>query len=216
MREKMHEIYEKAPPTRHELLRLKEQEANVRAGFEILKNKDDIMVKEFFLEAKGLHLERAHLNSLFKSAYSTLVDAQTDVGVIGTKYLSASVGAVAEPTFGIRKVAGTVLPTLSFSLEKKNAFNRGYSPASTTWSLERAASLFEDTLFQALSVGEKEAAAKRLGAEILKARRRGRALEQEILPEIRDEMHGIRLALDMRSRENFSRTKKIKALLGRQ
>ena len=63
-------------------------------------------------------------------------------------------------------------------------------------------------------VGEKEVCTKQLGDEVLKARRRSRALEKEILPEVLREKQHIKESLDMRSRETFVRTKKIKAMTG--
>ncbi|MCK4555378.1 MAG: hypothetical protein KAT83_02120, partial [Candidatus Aenigmarchaeota archaeon] len=80
--------------------------------------------------------------------------------------------------------------------------------------LEDAASLFENALSDAIQVGEKEVCTETLGNEVLKARRRSRALEKEILPEVLREKRCIKDALDMRSRETFVRTKKIKAMAG--
>lgn len=209
----MHTLYEKVPPTRHELLLLKEQELNVRIGFELLKNKDDILVSEFFRSARDLHKERSVLNSCLRDAYISLVAAEEVHGVIATRRLASATKPMAKPTFSVRKVAGVSLPKIVFAPEKKNAFTRGYSPASASREVEAAASLFEDTLAKAVEVGEKESCVKTLGKEILKARRRSRALEQEILPEIHEEMREVRSALDMRSRETFVRTKRIKAML---
>ncbi|MCK5333433.1 MAG: hypothetical protein KAJ24_02890, partial [Candidatus Aenigmarchaeota archaeon] len=69
-------------------------------------------------------------------------------------------------------------------------------------------------LSDAIQVGEKEVCTKQLGDEVLKARRRSRALEKEILPEVLREKQHIKETLDMRSRETFVRTKKIKAMTG--
>ncbi len=208
----MQTIYERIPSTRYELLRLREFEADLRAGFDILKNKEEILLKEFFDAAKDVHEKRDILDSNIKRAYTALVKAQGVHGVLGTKYLAASVLPCAPPVIETRKIAGISIPSVKHTQEKRNVFCRGYAPASSSLELEAAASLFETTLSDAIQIGEKEACTEKLGNEVLKARRRSRALKKEILPEVLREKQHIKESLDMRSRETFVRTKKIKAM----
>ncbi len=210
----MQTIYERIPSTRYELLRLREFEADLRAGFDILKNKEEILLKEFFDAAKDVHEKRDILDSNIKRAYTALVEAQKVHGVLGTKYLAAATQPGTPPVIETRKIAGVSIPSVKHTQEKRNVFCRGYAPSSSSLELETAASLFEVALSDAIQVGEKEARTEKLGNEVLKARRRSRALEKEILPEVLREKQHIKESLDMRSRETFVRTKKIKAMTG--
>lgn len=210
----MQTIYERIPSTRYELLRLRDFEADLRAGFDILKNKEEILLKEFFDAAKDVHEKRDSLDSNMKRAYTALVNAQKVHGVLGTKYLAAAVRPCTPPVLEVRKIAGVSIPSVKHTPEKRNVFCRGYAPTSSSLELEAAASLFEAALSDAIHVGEKEVCTEKLGNEVLKARRRSRALEKEILPEVLREKQHIKESLDMRSRETFVRTKKIKAMTG--
>ena len=178
-------------------------------------NKEEILLKEFFDAAKDVHEKRDILDSNIKRAYTALVEAQKVHGVLGTKYLAAAVRpCCTPPVIETRKIAGVSIPSVKYTQEKRNVFCRGYAPSSSSLELETAASLFEVALSDAIQVGEKEARTEKLGNEVLKARRRSRALEKEILPEVLREKQHIKESLDMRSRETFVRTKKIKAMTG--
>ncbi len=210
----MQTIYERVPSTRYELLRLRAFEADLRVGFDILKNKEEILLKEFFDAAKDVHEKRESLDSNMKRAYIALINAQGVHGVLGTKYLAAATAPCTPPVIETRKIAGVSIPSVKHVMEKRDVFCRGYAPSSSSIELEDAASLFENALSDAIQVGEKEVCTETLGNEVLKARRRSRALEKEILPEVLREKRCIKDALDMRSRETFVRTKKIKAMAG--
>ncbi len=208
----MQTIYERIPSTRYELLRLRAFEADLRVGFDILKNKEEILLKEFFDAAKDVHEKRETLDSNMKRAYLALINAQGVHGVLGTKYLAAATTPCTPPVIETRKIAGVSIPSVKYTMEKRDVFCRGYAPSSSSIELETAASLFETALSNAIQVGEKEVCTEKLGNEVLKARRRSRALEKEILPEVLREKRCIKDSLDMRSRETFVRTKKIKAM----
>jgi len=211
----VHTIYENTPPTKYELLSLKGYKEDILFGFELLKNKEDVLVKEFFRKISQITVKRKELNEKLKTAYTRLMLAQEIHGVIGTKYLAYATKPAGLVKIGVRKVAGVSLPQIEYSVKKEKHADNGRPLSNSSEEVEKTAELFESVLENALFVGEKELCAKKLGKEALKARRRERALKRHLLPEVEREIQNIEKTLEMRATESFVRAKKIKSRFGR-
>ncbi len=98
---------------------------------------------------------------------------------------------------------------------KKHA-GRGYGIISTSGRIDETAERFEAELDLFIELAETETAMRRLGAEIQMNRRRVNALEQILIPELKNQAKYIKNAIEEREREDLFRLKKVKTIIERK
>jgi H(+)-transporting ATP synthase, vacuolar type, subunit D len=76
--------------------------------------------------------------------------------------------------------------------------------------INEAAEKFESELDMIIRLAETETTLRRLGNEIQMNRRRVNALDQIIIPELKDQAKYIRFSIEEREREDLFRLKKVK------
>ena len=93
---------------------------------------------------------------------------------------------------------------------------RGYGIISTSSRIDETAERFEAELDLLIQLAETETAMRRLGAEIQRNRRRVNALEQILIPELKNQAKYIKNAIEEREREDLFRLKKVKTIIERK
>jgi len=111
---------------------------------------------------------------------------------------------------------GVKVPQLSMVEEERNISSRGYSPITTSISLDEATKNFETALKLTIEMAELQKTIQLLAGEVERTKRRVNALEYVLIPRLNNTATFIQMRLDEMEREDFSRLKKIKTKLRRK
>jgi V/A-type H+-transporting ATPase subunit D len=108
---------------------------------------------------------------------------------------------------------GVVVPTLQVGSVSREATERGYSFVGSSSRLDQASGDFEEALNAIMNLAAAEERARKVASELEKTKRRVSALDNVIVPRLQGSIRLIEDKLEELERENFSRLKKIKAIL---
>lgn len=203
-------ISERSKPTRTELKRISETLDLSRTGHNLLEEKNEALILEYFSMSKDSDRKRETMQKKMTEAFDTLKDAQGQLGHIETRYLGASVQKSKEAEINEKKIMGVNLLKINTPDYSRNILERGYNITDSDATLDGAATLFEDTLPLILKVGEIDSNSRILKKEIAKTRRKVTALEDYIIPNLNRDKRMIISKLNERAREDFTRTKIVK------
>jgi len=203
---------EKTSPTRMNLLSRKSQLGLAREGVDLLKHKREALMSQFMDLIKPLMEKRRQLHRAMVQAFHCMNTARSIDGWEGLR--SAALLQEKKISVDIRKEInwGLEIPkidNIENIYEFDTRFPEPYSPGITLRIFETK-DRFEKILNQILELAPLEASLKRLGSEIRKTTRRINALEEMLIPRIRNEIGFIRSTLEEREREVNFRLRRIK------
>jgi len=98
----------------------------------------------------------------------------------------------------------------------RNVTERGYGFTDSSAAVDKCARSFEEALKKIIKLAELEEAVRNLAGEVEKTKRRVNALEYVMIPRLKTTRKYIQMRLEEMERENFTRLKKIKAMLERK
>ncbi len=207
---------EQVKPTRMELMRKKAQIKLAEQGRDLLREKMDALIQEFFKILNTVSNSRDELEVVSKEADLALMIAQAVDDPVTLK--SASFATRRSITVDItgKNIMGVPVPVIEKKRISKSTLERGYGIISTSGRIDETAERFEAELDLLIQLAETETAMRRLGAEIQKNRRRVNALEQILIPELKSQAKYIKNAIEEREREDLFRLKKVKSILERK
>ena len=212
----MPEIIEGVSPTRMELLRLSRREKLAEKGHDLLREKRDALIAEFLDIIGEVRDIRKEVEAKLGEAFESLILAQALSGVEQVRQQSLMTGHRILIDSSTRSIMGVQIPILELSDKLvRNVTERGYSLIDSSSALDRAARSFEEALQLIIKLGEMEEAVRNLAGEVEKTKRRVNALEYIMIPSLKATRKYIRMRLEEMDRENFTRLKKIKAMLER-
>ena len=209
----MSELIAGVNPTRMELLKIKKRLKLARKGHNLLKEKRDALIMEFFNALEKAKKARAELNERTGTAYRKLIIAEALKGPNDVKSSAIAVSPAGGLKIETRNVMGVIMTSIEKKDFKRKLEERGYGFISTSAKIDEAAASFEETMNTVIEVAEIEGALLRLGEEIEKTKRRVNALEYNLIPKLAATQKYIRMRLDEMERENFFRLKIIKRRL---
>jgi V/A-type H+-transporting ATPase subunit D len=207
---------EQVKPTRMELMRKKSQIKLAEQGRDLLREKMDALIQEFFKILNTVSNSRDELELVSKEADLALMIAQAVDDPVTLK--SASFATRRSITVDItgKNIMGVPVPVIEKKRISKSMLERGYGIISTSGRIDETAERFEAELDLLIQLAETETAMRRLGAEIQMNRRRVNALEQILIPELKSQAKYIKNAIEEREREDLFRLKKVKSILERK
>jgi len=212
----MPEIIEGVSPTRMELLRLSRREKLAEKGHDLLREKRDALIAEFLDIIGEVRDIRKEVEAKLDEAFESLILAQALSGVEQVRQQSLMTGHRILIDSSTRSIMGVQIPILELPDKLvRNVTERGYSLIDSSSALDRAARSFEEALQLIIKLGEMEEAVRNLAGEVEKTKRRVNALEYIMIPSLKATRKYIRMRLEEMDRENFTRLKKIKAMLER-
>jgi|TARA_Y100000310_G_C20669143_1_gene809285 V/A-type H+-transporting ATPase subunit D len=203
-------------PTRMELIKLNKKIKLADKGYKLLKEKRDALIMKFLEIIKQGSNLRTDVEKHFKQAYNDLVKSKAIMGALEVKSASMAVREIANAKFQTKNIIGIKVPEIALEEDERNLGNRGYSPITTSASLDEASSKFDTALNLVVQMAEVEKTIQMLATEVEKTKRRVNALEYIVIPRMRNTAKFIRMRLDEMEREDFSRLKKIKSKLAKK
>jgi V/A-type H+/Na+-transporting ATPase subunit D len=204
---------EQVNPTRMELLKKKVQIRLAEQGKDLLRQKMDALIQEFFRIMTTVSRSRDELEEVATDADRALIIAKAVDDSITLR--SASFATKRHIVLDIhgKNIMGVPVPVIEKKSLVQSAIDRGYSITGVSSRIDEVAEKFEVELDLITGLAETETALRRLGEEIQMNRRRVNALEQVLIPELKRQAKYIRITIDEREREDLYRLKKVKKIL---
>lgn len=201
-------------PTRIELINTNRRIRFARRGLDLLKMKRSSLVMEFFRISRtvaGLRTNlRAKLNEAIQAVnVANIVDGTMVVEAIANMYAQTRAEVISKNVMGVR------VPTLNIDLGG-SVISNIYRMTSVPIATNDAISRFEDLLKLILQVAEKESAMRKLLREIERTKRRSNAIENILIPRLRENAKYIRMRLDEMERDTFTTLKTVKRNIERR
>ena len=199
------------PRTRMELLAVRSRLTLARQGRELLEQKRDALMHEFYREVRTVYAAHEELESAAGAARHALEEARV---LLGTDTVSAAAaGVVGEINVGVElvTVVGVHVPAVSSRDLVRTPAARGRAPAASGPALEMAAEAYEHEVTVAIKVASLEARARRLAREIRRTSSRVNALRTRVIPRLEAEARAISLALEQHERDDRFRLKRVKS-----
>jgi V/A-type H+-transporting ATPase subunit D len=198
-----------------ELLTLKERRELAARGYELLREKQDALVREFFAILSEARKYREEMETTLTEAFVSLMEAKLVEG--GAKLEELALGAKSPIDFDVetRNMMGVTVPIFRITQQEEET-QLHYSLAGTSAAVDKAAQKVRTALDKIVRLAEIEATVKRLAAEIEKTKRRVNALNYVVLPRINNTIRYIELMLEEQEREDLFRMKRVKAMIERK
>ncbi|MBW7990412.1 MAG: V-type ATP synthase subunit D [Planctomycetes bacterium] len=201
---------EQVSPTRTELLTRRAQINLAEQGAEMLRSKREVLVREFLKELKNFSLKREQIRSAVVEAVQSLLTA---IAIDGTETLSSVASVTRQPvTVELKKqnIWGASVINVISDYSVRSSESRGYTPYTVSARIDETAERFEQVVEHAIHVAPIEHKLSVLAEHIRKTSRRVNALEQRLIPSLREQINFIRNTLDQREREDTFRLKRLK------
>ena len=196
--------------TRMELLRLRKRLRLARRGYDLLKRKQDELMRQFleFIERIGDlrkqiedRLAVAHRGFLMSRSVMDR-ESMEEAIMFPNQRLTLSVATL--PVMNLR------LPQFDV---KSHGKVHSYGLMNTSAELDSALGAYSELLPEMLRLAEIERSVELLANEIETTRRRVNALEYILIPNLEDTIKYITMRLDEMERSNLSRLMKVKEIV---
>jgi V/A-type H+-transporting ATPase subunit D len=207
---------EQVKPTRMELMKKKAQIKLAEQGRDLLREKMDALIQEFFKILTTVSNSREELEQVSRSADLALLIAQSVDDPVSLKSASFATRESITVDISGKNIMGVPVPVIEKKRVSKSMLERGYGIISTSGRIDETAERFEAELDLLIELAETETAMRRLGTEIQMNRRRVNALEQILIPELKNQAKYIKNAIEEREREDLFRLKKVKTIIERR
>lgn len=193
-------------PTRMGLILTKRKLRLARKGYKLLKQKQDVLVMEFFStlrEVKGL---RGSLAGELGRAQGSLQYARAMEGEPSLERITIGLGTTGGLSASSKSVMGIEIPVIE-GVQSSEEWPGFYGH---TVALDSAIVWYRRLLPDFMKLVGRQLVLKRLAEEIKKTKVRVNSLEYLTIPRLEKQRKMITFKLDELERENFTRLKKIK------
>lgn len=197
-------------PTRIELLKIRRRIVVAEKGHELLQEKLDTMVMEFFRLRDRRDALRKNAEDAFARAYPPLLKAGMAMGQRGLEDALCLTAPADEVVMLTETVMGTAVPSITLPDPLRSTDEPGYPLAVPSSHLDVAYRECEEAVRAALVVAELEGSLVRLADQIASTRRRVNALANILLPSLYDTAEYIDGYLEEMEREDIFRRKHAK------
>lgn len=185
-------------------LELREEQVLVDDGYRFLDEKRILLAAELLRQRDAYRALRASFLAHCESARAALFDAAADLGLEGLQVYPAAELAEARLTIARRPSVG--LEMLSAELDAGRRAGTA-DPVLPSPAAQRCASRYAEALAMGAELAALSANLQRLMHEYRRTERRVRALENVVLPEIREELAALEEHLDQADQEEIVRVR---------
>ncbi len=195
------------PPTRSNLLRMKQELQFAREGYEILDRKREVLTTELIRMAHDAGALQEKVWKLLETAYHALEQAKLTMGEDHVEWAALAMSQTVDVSLKFRGVMGVPIPMV----ESRGApLEMTYSMGDTSATLDEASAAFRQVLNLIPELSQLMTAVWRLAGELRKTQRRVKALQYIFIPEYEETVLFIKSALEEREREETFRLKWLK------
>jgi V/A-type H+-transporting ATPase subunit D len=196
------------PPTRSNLLRVKQDLQFAREGYQILDRKREVLTTELIHLAHDGEVLQKKVWDLLATAYKVLGLARLTMGQEHVEWAALAVNETVDVHLKLRSVMGVPIPTVE---AQGGPPKMPYSLGDTTAQLDEAYNAFNEVIKLIPELAELETSIWRLAVELRKTQRRVNALQHIFIPNYEETVSFIQSALEEREREEIFRLKLLKA-----
>jgi V/A-type H+/Na+-transporting ATPase subunit D len=197
-------------PTRSELLTVKRRIKLTERAYTLLKRKQDGLMLELVKVIKETKQLRHELVERYTASQQMIAVAYMMVGTTGVAIATESIERVPTIERSQKNILGVSTPIYTEHGVKKNLDERGYCILGTDSVIDDVAGAFEDLLSIVILAAASQTELRLVLDELVRTRRRVRALEYRVLPEMKEKRNYIQLRRDEMDREEASRLFHIK------
>jgi V/A-type H+-transporting ATPase subunit D len=195
------------PPTRSNLIRVKQDLQFAREGYEILNRKREVLTSELIRMAHDAEIMQKEVWGLIQNAYTALEKAQLSMGREHVEWAALAATKSVDVTLKFRGIMGVAIPMIEAHGETQKLL---YAPGDTTASLDEASFAFREVLERIPELSRLMTAVWRLANELRKTQRRVNALQHVFIPDYEETVIFIIATLEEREREDTFRLKLLK------
>ena len=203
-------------PTRMNMLIIKGQIKLAADGVVLLTGKRDALMQELITMARTLCDMRDELHTRGRAAEDSIAMARAVRGTPELKSAALAGRRTLHLSVESEKLWGLGMGRIDSKGIVRKATLRGVGLLDTSAHVHEAGEASEHMLEQLLKCAPMERNLQIVGEEVKKVSRRINALEEYLLPKLRDEVSFITSVLDEREREDMFRLKKIKGKKAKQ
>ncbi len=200
------------PPTRSNLLRIKQELELAREGYEILDKKREVLTAELVHMAHDAEALQRQMWKLLEQAYRALEKARLTMGQERVEWAALAVNKTVEVQVSCRGVMGVPIPLIEAHGAPPEM---PYSLGDTMATLDEASAAFREVLQRIPDLAELMTSVWRLARELRKTQRRVNALQHIFIPDYEETLAFIESALEEREREETFRLKRLKSKAAR-
>ncbi len=195
-------------PTKIELIRLKRRRVLAEKVHRILRERLTILINEFLIRIREAYNLRRKVNDLVMKVYD---DSILISGIYGDRvfdYFRAATRRNLSVVSGVENIMG---------VKTRTAIIKHYELIEHVYPGLDKFSMDSRKLIEAIiELGRAEQAINALGSEILRTRRKVNALKYIIIPRLVNTIKYLNMKFEEREREEKTRLKRIKEVLGRR
>jgi V/A-type H+-transporting ATPase subunit D len=195
------------PPTRSNLLRMKQELKFAHEGYEILDRKREVLTTELIKMAHDAQELQEEVWKLVAEAYRALEQAKLTMGQEHVERTALAMHKTVDISLKFRGVMGVPIPTVE---AEGGPPEMPYSLGDTKATLDHASASFRSVLERIPELSELVTSVWRLAGELRKTQRRVNALQHIFIPEYEETVEFIKSALEEREREETFRLKWLK------
>jgi len=197
-------------PTRAVLIALKRRMKVAETGHSLLKMKRDGLMIEFFEVLNRAKTVRKELVEALLKAEQRLQMASAIEGSVTIGSVAYALQKELAIQLDSRNIMGVVVPKIEAEAVQKKMYERGYGVIGTSAAIDEAADAYEILLDKIILAAEVETAMIRLVEDIDSTKRRVNALEFKVVPDLKDTIKFIGMALEEMERDNIVKLKMLK------
>ena len=200
-------------PTKTNLMRLKQDFAFAKEGYDLLEQKREILVNELMAIMDRAKQTQTEADEAFRKAYESLVNTVVKMGQKRIESVAEAVNIKTSLRISERRIMGVAVPVIDTAIEDNPPY---YSPGDTSFWLDETIRNFMAVLKILGKLAENIISVINLTQEVKKTIRRVNALEKIALPDFEESIKYIQSALEENEREVFFTLKLVKTRLERK
>ena len=194
-------------PTKSNLMKIKDELAFSRTGYDLLDQKRSILVSELLTLVDQAVDYQNRVEKALKEADEALEDAIMHMGRLKVANLAGAVNISSSITLSTRKVMGVALPRVTTDFSGEGPF---FSPEGTSMLAEVAVSKYRDALSLMGQMAELKVSIMRLSREVRKTIRKVNSLEKLVIPDREATVKYLSSRIEEAERESMVQMKSVK------
>jgi V/A-type H+/Na+-transporting ATPase subunit D len=195
------------PPTRSNLIRIKQELQFIREGYDILNRKREVIAGELIRVAHEAEVMQERVWKTLEGAYRAIERAQLTMGREHVEWAALATNKTVDIQIRSHGIMGVPIPQIEARGEPPEM---PYSLGDTNASLDEASACFREVLNQIADLSHLMTAVWRLAVELRKTQRRVNALQYIFIPDYEETIGFIQSSLEEREREEIFTLKLFK------